>query len=177
MELVGGLRRRLIAIVNLRAPGHWPNRPTNVACLASLHQKAKGQTLIEFAFVLPLLLVFFLFVVDLGIALDRRELIQHAVREGARRAAVGDTLSNVQDTTHNQSAGALTNVQVCFVDKDGDGPGTGDSVRVSGDYTYKFSVGGGDILSVFGVGPPSIDMSQSAETRLETAATYLTECS
>ena len=55
--------------------------------LSSLKSE-RGQALVEFAFIGPLLLFFILIVVDFGIAMDRRELVQHAVREGARRAAV-----------------------------------------------------------------------------------------
>ena len=137
--------------------------------LSSLRSE-KGQALVEFAFIGPLILFFILIVVDFGIAMDRRELVQHAVREGARRAAVADALTDIKDSTHNQSAGTLDqgNVNVCFVDRNGDAiPDAGDMVRVTGDYTYKFSVGGGEVLAGFGIGPPSIDMSPSAEERLE----------
>ena len=48
-----------------------------------------GQTLIEFALAAPLLLVFLLAIVDFGIAIDRRIVLDHAVREGARYASVG----------------------------------------------------------------------------------------
>ena len=135
----------------------------------SLNQE-KGQALVEFVFIGPLLLFFILIVVDFGIAMDRRELVQHAVREGARRAAVADGVAEIKESTHNQSAGTLDegNVSVCFVDRNGNGDAdAGDNVRVSGDYTYKFTVGGGEILAGFGIGPPSIHMSPSAEERLE----------
>jgi len=139
----------------------------------------RGQALVEFAFIGPLLLFFILIVVDFGIAMDRRELVQHAVREGARRAAVADGLADIKDSTHNQSAGTLdqSNVNVCFVDRNDDGsPDAGDMVRVTGDYTYKFSVGGGEVLAGFGIGPPSIDMSPSAEERLEKPASIPDQC-
>ena len=139
----------------------------------------RGQALVEFAFIGPLLLFFILIVVDFGIAMDRRELVQHAVREGARRAAVGDKVADIKDSTHNQSAGTLDdgNVNVCFVDRNGDrSPDAGDMVRVTGDYTYKFSVGGGEALAAFGIGPPSINMSPSAEERLEKSGLVAPEC-
>src|SRR5256885_16893599 len=100
--------------------------------------REKGQSLVEFVFIGPLLLFFILIVVDFGIAMDRRELVQHAVREGARRAAVADGIADIQDSTHNQSAGTLKagGVNVCFVDRNGDGsPDAGDNGRVTGDYT------------------------------------------
>ena len=50
-----------------------------------------GQTLLEFALVAPLLIFFILALVDFGIAIDRRLVLDHAVREGARYASVGAT--------------------------------------------------------------------------------------
>jgi Flp pilus assembly protein TadG len=135
----------------------------------------RGQALVEFAFVMPLLLLFILLVVDFGIALDRREIIQHAVREGARRGAVGDDPITIRDVTHRQSKGTLgdSDIDVCYVDKNhnavvGD---AGDSVRVSGNYSYKFTV------SMFGLGAPTIDMSPSAEERLESEVFSAPPCS
>jgi len=135
--------------------------------------RENGQALIEFAFIVPLLFLFILLAVDFGIALDRREIIQHAVREGARRGAVGDTVEQIMEETHDQSKGTLANdighITVCFVDSNYNGiPDPGENVRVSGNYTYRFSIGGGEMLAAFGVGAPSIDMSPSAEERLET---------
>ena len=79
----------------------------------------RGQALIEFAFVLPVLLVFMLMVLDFGLALDRREVIQHAVREGTRQAAVGLDEPDVIDVVVNQSQGVLEEdrdkITVCAV--------------------------------------------------------------
>ncbi len=138
----------------------------------------RGQALIEFAFVLPIILVFLLGLVDFGIALDRREVIQHAVREGTRAGAVD---SDIVATTVDQSQDILTaaNVAVCYVDGDDANsyPGNaGDSVRVSVvDYTYDFSIGS-ELLSAFGVGPLSIPMNPSAEARLETSVPGAADC-
>ena len=50
----------------------------------------RGQTLLEFALVAPLLIFFILALVDFGIAIDRRLVLDHAVREGARYASIGE---------------------------------------------------------------------------------------
>ena len=170
--MFGGVRRRLF--VGILAPAALAlNVRSDFGQVSLRGSKENGQTLIEFAFIMPLLLLFILLVVDFGIALDRRELVQHAVREGARRGAVGDPVAQIMEETHNQSKGTLANdtnhIRVCFVDKNDNGkPDPGENVRVSGNYTYRFSIGGGEMLAAFGVGPPSIDMSPSAEERLET---------
>jgi Flp pilus assembly protein TadG len=121
------------------------------------------------ALVLPLIVVFILTLVDFGIAIDRREVLQHAVYEGSRRAAVGTTVQEIKDRTVAQSQGLLTDaaITVCYIDNDGNGDiGAGDDVRVSADYTYSFSVGGGEILTAFGVPVPSIGLTPKAESRL-----------
>ena len=131
----------------------------------------RGQALIEMAFVLPLIFVFLLVLVDFGMALDHRQVIQHAVRDGARHAAVGADVAAVKQYTVDQSQGILgaADVSVCYVDMNGNGnPGNpGDDVRVSATYTYRFTTGGGEMLTVFGVPVPSIAMTPSADMRLE----------
>jgi hypothetical protein len=140
----------------------------------------RGQALIEFAFVFPILLVFLLMLVDFGIALDRREVIQHAIREAARQGAVGASESAIVDEAIDQSGGsfAAADVTVCYVDGPGGGPNAGSAgsfVRVSGEYTYEFAVGK-EFLGLFGVGAPGIDMTPSADARLERSVPGATEC-
>ncbi len=163
------LSRRMFAAArsaSQKAAGYRAGRPLPVPVL--VRQREKGQALIEFAFVFPILFVFILAIVDVGFALDRREVIQHAVREGARSGAVGKTVQEITDYTNEQSGDILDNVKVCYDDDNGDGDlgNAGDSVRVSGNYTYNFAIGTGAFLS--GVIPP-IDMTPSAEARLEKA--------
>jgi len=142
-------------------------------------RKERGQVLIEMILVLPLIFVFILVLVDFGIALDRRETIQHGIREGARAGAVGKTVAEIKDTTSKQSGVLSTSqVSVCYVDADGSGflGNAGDSVRVKASYTYKFSEGGGEMLTFFKVPVPSITMQPFAEARLETSVTGATAC-
>jgi len=137
----------------------------------------RGQALIETALVLPIMFVFMLVIVDFGLALDHREVIQHDVREGARRGAVGATEAEIKAAAGNSAAFP---VEVCYVDKNGNGiPGNaGDSVRVSGTYVYEFTIGGGEALSMFGIngGVWDITMNPSAESRLETSIPGATAC-
>jgi hypothetical protein len=123
-----------------------------------------GQVLIEFAFVMPIFLVLLLVLVDFGIALDHRLVLQHAVSEGVREAMVTDQTSQVIDTTVDQSQGLLTSSDVS-VSYEGCNPG--DKVRVAVSYTYEFSAGGGELLSYFGVPVPSIEMNPSAVAALQ----------
>ena len=103
----------------------------------------RGQTLLEFALVAPLLLFFVLALVDFAISIDRKLVLDHAVREGARFASVGGDALNgfpagvdeVKLYTAAQSQDIATTADgvngSVFVCHDGDG-----GVQVSIDYTY-----------------------------------------
>lgn len=140
----------------------------------------RGQALLELALVLPLIFVFILVLVDFGIALDRREVLQHAVREGARRGAVAASIAEVIDTTVAQSQGVLApaDVTVCYLDMDGNGSvgDVGDNVRVRAQFTYEFTAGGGELLSAWGVPVPTIPMTPWADMRLENGVGVAPPC-
>lgn len=137
--------------------------------------KERGQALIELALLLPFILLFVLALVDFGIAIDRREVLQHAVYEGARDGSVGRSIDEIKQETVDQSQGLLdvTQVTVCYSDADGDGRtgNTGDNVRVSADFTYRFSVGSGELLSAAGIPVPSIQMTPHADMTLYNSVT------
>ncbi|MCH8051542.1 MAG: pilus assembly protein [Chloroflexi bacterium] len=142
----------------------------------------RGQALIEFALLLPILLVFMLTVLDFGLALDNREVIQHAVREGARQAAVGLDEADVIDVVVSQSQGVLEadDVTICYVDGPTGAPAgfAGSDVRVSATFLYRFTLGSGELLAAIGIDPDSlaIEMTPSGEARLETSNAGATVC-
>ena len=165
--------------------GRWRFRPVLSACrryAASLRSRLtseRGQALLEFAFLLPILLVFLLSLVDFGIALDRREVIQHAVREGARQGSVGLSEPEIIDVVVAQSQDVLTaaDVTVCYAPDAGAPAGfAGSAVRVSATLTYTFSMGSAELLGALGAGPISVDMTPSGEARMETSLTGVTPC-
>jgi Flp pilus assembly protein TadG len=140
----------------------------------------RGQALLEFAAILPIILIFLLMLVDFGIAIDHRQVIQHAVREGARHGAVGLSESGITDSVVANSGENLDagDVEVCYANgPSGEPAGTaGSVVRVSGTYTYDFSLGSGAFLEALGIGPLTVEMTPSAEGRLETSVTGASEC-
>jgi len=147
------------------------------------HDRERGQTLIEFAFVTPFLLVLLLTILDFGIAVDRREVIQHAVREGARQGAVGASVAKIKDVTSNQSQDVLdpADVEVCYVDGDGGSPNAGiagSNVRVSATFTYHLFFGTDGLYEWLGVNPDdfAVVMTPSGEARMETSLAGVTEC-
>ena len=133
----------------------------------------RGQGLVEFAVVFPLI-VFFLFAIfDVGLALNRRATLQHAVREGARYAALSDNSSGALDLvctrTIGQSQHLLTGprVTVAYTDMNLDGTiGPGDAVDVKARYTYKpFMLR--SVLGLFGSSIADINMDVTGSSRLE----------
>ena len=136
----------------------------------------RGQALIEAMFVIPFVLVLILLVLDFGIALDRREVMIHAVREGARAAANGDSVAEVKQVAKDQSEGnlRLDDVSVCYRDDNLNGylGDVNDSVEVTVNHTYNMLVGG---ISWIGV-PTQLDISPTAKAPLLNPVTGATAC-
>jgi Flp pilus assembly protein TadG len=56
-----------------------------------------GQSTVEFAVLLPVLVIAVLVVLQGGLVVRDQLLVQHAAREGARVAAVSDSVADVRD--------------------------------------------------------------------------------
>jgi hypothetical protein len=69
----------------------------------------------------------------------------------------------------------LGSIEVCYLDENGNSnPGNaGDTVRVSGEYTYEFMIGSGTLL---GNAIPGIEMTPSSQARLEKAVAGANAC-
>lgn len=152
--------------------------------IAGYLSKQRGQTLLEFAFVAPVILVFLLAIVDFGIAIDRRIVLQHAVREGTRYAAVGGsafttgdvaTEADIKSYTASQSQGIAdatgtvgsdNYIDVCYEDANGNGTvgDVGDNVRVQAHYVHDFVTG---FTAFFNTELASITINPSANSRVE----------
>jgi Flp pilus assembly protein TadG len=59
----------------------------------------RGQSLVEFALALPILVLLLFAVIQFGVAFNNYVTLTDATRAGARKAAVGRQLSNPQSTT------------------------------------------------------------------------------
>jgi len=134
-----------------------------------LHRaSSRGQTLIEFALIAPIIFILLFGIIDFGMALDRRITLQHAVREGARYAAVTTDCAAIQGRTESQARDTITadEVGVRYYKVDGstltNPAAAGDVVKVSAPFEWEFP-----LMSRFGVG--SIDIGVSGAARLELA--------
>ncbi len=153
-------------------PAARPPEPVLVS-RARLHHRERAQALLEFAFIAPFMLVLLLTIVDFGLAIDRRLVLQHAVREGARFGAVSTDCSLITQRTFGQAQGMSgVTVQVSYPN----GSAVGDPVKVSADFTWNFPIAS-KLADAFGVGPLSVDMTPSGTARLEQSVPGATGCS
>jgi hypothetical protein len=176
--VIGHLSKAVARIIPERRQETEPSPGT----LARLYHSERGQTLIEFAFIAPLIFIFLFTIVDFGIALDRRITLQHAVREGARTAAVQVDPLVAQQATAAQAQDLIdeTDVEVCFEDQNSNGQADAlEPVRVSTSFTYHFTIPFGKLLRAIGIPVGGgIEMTPDATSALENSADpgVFTEC-
>jgi hypothetical protein len=123
----------------------------------------RGQALIEFAFVAPLLLAFIFFMVDCGFLAYSYVSVTNAVREGARCAAVGGSADAVSTRVTDTSGGLVNTITVDAPAYSPNPAAIGGSVTVSAHYTY-------DWISPAGLIPglSNFTFDKSAKMRMET---------
>jgi hypothetical protein len=129
-------------------------------------RKEKGQSMVEFALVLPLFLIVMFLIVDFGVGFSRWLVVTNAAREGARFGSVGATTSDIEDRTSNTSNGLLdtSDIDVGYEDLDGGGIGPGDSVVVNAEYEYALITPIGQMLD-FAFG--SLTLASCSDMRVE----------
>jgi hypothetical protein len=134
--------------------------------------------LIEFAFVAPFVLLFVAAIIIFGLAMNARSTTQHAVREGARTAAVGAPLAEVRSITagnapdrvdeddvmwchpgSGSSRGKVGSQVVVYLDEDGP---AGTELGVP--FTL---VATGGVFKIFGVDDRTVQLNPRATSRLE----------
>ena len=71
--------------------------PQNQKC------RSRGQSLVETAIVLPIVLLLVMGIIDFGLLFNNYIVISNASREGARKAALGGTDIEVVQTVQNMT--------------------------------------------------------------------------
>ena len=107
-----------------------------------------GQALVEFALVLPVMLLLMVGILEFARAWNLHQALTDATREGARRAAVADPNMSLQDSVraavwrglsqagyNPAAAGASYNVAITGPWKD-----TGENITVDVQFPYRFWV-------------------------------------
>lgn len=163
-----------------RSAARNPSMATSMR-FAPARASERGQNLIEFAMLTPFILGFIAAIIILGLLLNTRSSLQQAVREGARQAAVGASLTNIQNLAAGNAPDTLApaDVRVCYPPGVSSRGGIGDPVRVyifkSGAEGYPFTIiPSGGILTAAGGGlSPTLRMSPQATARLEKSHTIV----
>lgn len=110
----------------------------------------RGAAAVEFALVLPLLLLIVFATIDFGRALNAQIVLTQAAREGVRLAALGGSQSAIVSRTQAAATG-ISPVQVAITGcPPGAGPAADAIVKVS--YAFSFVTPIGGIASFFGGG-------------------------
>ncbi|HEY8257119.1 MAG TPA: TadE/TadG family type IV pilus assembly protein [Gemmatimonadales bacterium] len=112
----------------------------------------RGQSLVEFALVVPLLLLMLAGIIEFGRAWNWSQVVSEAARAGARKAAVLNaqvpavSSSDITDSVDNVVAASLLSGAhiICStcVTKPIDGAGTGEAVTVEVKVPYNFVIFG-----------------------------------
>ncbi len=141
----------------------------------------RGQSLVEFALVLPIMMILIFGIIDFGMGLRSYISLTNATREGARFAAVGNPAgaypADCDGSTSTSVVGRvctsiegldlddLQNVSVSYPA----GQAPGNEVLVSAQYTYNYITPLGDLLDFFTGGsfPDTLDLQTSTDMRLE----------
>lgn len=138
-------------------------------------RSTRGQSLIEFAMLFPVVMVFLAAIVIFGLAMYARASLQQGVREGARQFAVGKSEAEVQSLTAGNAQDWIdaNDVEICL--PTGSNGNVGDSVRVQLRMNGTDSVTGvpynlvpvGGIFSALGVSFPTVRLDPKGTARLE----------
>jgi Flp pilus assembly protein TadG len=107
----------------------------------------RGAAAVEFAIMLPLLLLIVFGIIDFGRALNAQVTLTQAAREGARLDALSQP--NVVSRTQAAATG-LSGVGVTIVSACGPGAGPNANATVKVTYTFKFVTPIGAIAKLFG---------------------------
>ena len=107
----------------------------------------RGATAVEFALLLPLLLLIVMGIVDFGRMLNAQQTLTQAAREGARLVALAQP--NVTGRTQAAASG-LSPVGVAIQSSCPVGAGPGSNGAVQTSYTFRFTPGLGYLVGLFG---------------------------
>lgn len=96
----------------------------------------KGQALVEFAIILPILILILMAIMEFGIMLNCYLTIHNSAREGARIAIIGATDAQIRDVIISTSPTLNVNDLSINITPSEGSRKSGDTLQISVDYNY-----------------------------------------
>ena len=110
-----------------------------VSTMFNLKDK-KGQALVEFAIILPVLLLLIMGIMEFGMMLNSYLTIENASREGARLGIVGGTTDEIKSCVISVSPNLNAADLSVLINPDDGYRNSGDTLTVTVDYNYHTTV-------------------------------------
>jgi len=122
----------------------------------------KGQAMVEFALILPVLLLLVMGIAEFGMMFNAYLSVQNATREGARIGVVGASNEEMEERILNTSP-SLNKERIVITIEPGDNArASGETLRVLVNYDYKMAV---PFISILFGG--SVNLSGESSMRIE----------
>ncbi len=138
---------------------------------AASESRDRGSVAVEFALLLPVLLLIIFGLIDFGRAINAQITLTQAAREGARLASLGYSSSAVQTRAQNAALPGLNPVTVTVSSSCPSGAGTGVDAVVQTSYQFSFITPVGAFASLFGsasFGSSTLTLTAKGEMPCET---------
>lgn len=133
-------------------------------------KREDGQSLLEFALVIPIFLLVLFAIVDFGMAFHAWITVTNSAREGARLGSVHATAAAIEQRVRD-TADTLdqANLAVTVTNADDQGGQPGESVVVDVSYSYSLITPLADLLNLVSGGtiPNTLSLDSVADMRLE----------
>ncbi len=127
------------------------------------NRKNKGQSLVETALLLPVILLLLTGIIDFGLLFNNYLVVSNASREGGRAAAIGSTDAQVRAVVNNDTASLdPANLTVTITPSESTGRRSGDAVTVTVQYRYSMIT---PVIAAIVPGP--INLNTSTTMRCE----------
>ncbi len=129
--------------------------------------REKGQSMAEFAIVVPIFLLLLFAIVDFGMGFHAYITVTNSAREGARVGAIGANAATIE-TRVRDTADSLNQANLSVTVANAQGA-PGESVVVDASYQYDFLTPLAGIVQFISGGAigPTLTLSSSADMRLE----------
>ncbi len=100
-------------------------------------RKNKGQSIVEAALVLPVILLLLTGIIDFGLLFNNYLIVSNASREGARAAAIGSTDAQIRTVVNNDTSSLdPAKLTLTIAPNESTGRRSGDAVTVTVQYQY-----------------------------------------